>query len=72
VRKTLDTTKARVSLLVYSSSEELRRATAEFIEFYNHRQYQEVIGNVAPAEVYYGRREAIMKRRKEQKRATLE
>jgi len=67
-----ETLKARVNLLVYSSPEELRRAIAEFIRFYNHRRYHEGIGNVAPADVYYGRREAILRRREEQKRVTLE
>ncbi len=45
---------------------------AEFIEFYNHRCYHEGIGNVPPADVYYGRREEILKRRKEQKQTTLD
>ena len=67
-----ETLKARVNLLVYLSPEELRRAIAEFIEFYNHRRYHEGIGNVAPADVYYGRRDGILKRREEQKRVTLE
>jgi putative transposase len=67
-----ETLKARVNLLVYSSPEELRRAIGEFIEFYNHRRYHEGIGNVAPADVYYGRRDGILKRREEQKRVTLE
>ena len=61
-----ETLKTWVNLLVYSSSEELRRAIAEFIEFYNHRRYHEGVGNVAPADVYYGRREAILKCNEEQ------
>jgi hypothetical protein len=60
-----------MNLLVWSSPEELRAAIAEFIEFYNQRRYHEGIGNVAPADVYYGRREEILKRREEQKRQTL-
>jgi putative transposase len=56
---------------VWTSSQELRQAIAEYIEFYNHRRYHEGIGNVAPAEVYYGRREKILKRREEQERQTL-
>ncbi len=45
---------------------------AEFIEFYRYRRYHEGVGNATPADVYYGRREEILKRRKEQKQATLE
>ena len=67
-----ETLKARLNLLVFTSPEALRAAMAEFIEFYNHRRYHEGIGNVAPADVYYGRREEILQRRKEQKQATLE
>jgi transposase InsO family protein len=67
-----ETLKARLNLLVFPSPEALRAAMAEFIEFYNHRRYHEGIGNVAPADVYYGRREEILKRRKEQKQTTLD
>ena len=49
------TLKARLNLLVYWSPESLERAMAEFIDFYNHRRYHEGIGNVAPADVYYGK-----------------
>jgi putative transposase len=64
------TLKGRVNLLVYTSLEGLRRAMAEFIEFYNHRRYHEGIGNVAPADVHFDRREEILQRREEQKRRT--
>jgi hypothetical protein len=67
-----ETLKARLNLLVYTSPEELRRALAEFIEFYNYRRYHEGIGNVTPADVYYGRREEILRRREVQKQQTLE
>ena len=45
---------------------------AEFIEFYNYHCYHEGIGNMTPADVYFGRREEILKRRNEQKQATLD
>ena len=67
-----ETLKARLNLLVYTSPEELWRAMAEFIEYYNHRRYHEGIGNVAPADVYYGRREEILRRREEQKQRTIQ
>ena len=60
-----------MNLLVWASPEELRAAITEFIEFYNQRRYHEGIGNVAPADVYYWRREEILKRREEQKRQIL-
>jgi putative transposase len=66
-----ETLKARLNLLVYTSPEALRAALAEFIEFYNQRRYHEGVGNVTPADVYYGRREEIFQRREEQKRQTL-
>jgi putative transposase len=66
-----ETLKARLNLLVYTSPEQLRAAMVEFIEFYNHRRYHEGVGNVTPADVYYGRRAEILRRTEEQKRQTL-
>jgi transposase InsO family protein len=66
-----ETLKARLNLLVYTSPGQLRAAMAEFIEFYNQRSYHEGVGNVTPADVYYGRREQILLRREEQKQQTL-
>jgi len=67
-----ETLKARLNLLVFSSPEALRAAMAEFIEFYNYHRYHAGIGNVTPADVSFGRREEILKRRKEQKQETLD
>jgi putative transposase len=67
-----ETLKARLNLLVYTSPEELWRAMAEFIEYYNQRRYHEGIGNVTPADVYYGCREEILRRREEQKQRTIQ
>jgi hypothetical protein len=50
----------------------MRAAIVEFIEFCNYHCYHEGIGNVTPADVYCGRREEILKRRKEQKQETLD
>jgi putative transposase len=64
-----ETLKARVNLLVYTSPGLLRAAMVEFIEFYNQRRYHEGIGNVTPADVYQSRREQVLRRREEQKKA---
>ena len=66
-----ETSKARLNLLVSTSPEHLRVAMAEFIKSYSHSRYHERIGNVTPADVYYGRREGILKRKEEQHRQTL-
>ena len=44
---------------------------AAFIDFYNHRRYHEGLDNVTPADVYYGRREAILARRRKCQAKTL-
>jgi putative transposase len=67
-----ETLKARMNLLVYTSPDELRRTMQEFIDYYNHRRYHEAIGNVTPADVFYGRREEILRRREEQKQRTIQ
>lgn len=66
------TLKTRLNVLVYTSPEVLKRAMAEFIQYYNHERYHEGIGNVSPADVYYGRREDILRRREEQKERTMQ
>lgn len=67
-----ETLKARMNLLVYTSPEQLRRTMQDFIVYYNHHRYHEAIGNVTPADVYYGRREEILRRRKKQKQRTIQ
>jgi len=43
----------------------LERAIADFVDYYNYRRYHKALGNVMPADVLYGRREEILKHRKE-------
>ncbi len=66
------TAKARVNLFVYKSPEALAQAMGEFVAHYNYERYHEALGNVTPADVYYGRREAILARREEVKQKSLE
>ncbi len=48
------------------------KAVAAFVDYYNHRRYHEGIGNVTPADVYYGRRDEILERKKEVSKRTLQ
>ena len=66
------TLKEQVKLVVHETPSVLEKAVAAFVDYYNHRCYHEGIGNVAPVDVYYGRREEIVQRRKEVSRRTLQ
>jgi hypothetical protein len=66
-----ETLEARLNLLVYTSPEVIRTAMADFIRVYNHERYHEGIGNVTPADVYDGRRDATLRRWAAQKSRTL-
>ena len=48
------TAKARVNLFVYRSPEVLKQAMGESVHHYNYERYHEALGNVTPADVYYG------------------
>jgi transposase InsO family protein len=57
--------KKEVNQLLYEAPSQLERAIADFVDYYNYRRYHKALGNVTPADVLYGRREQILKRRKE-------
>jgi transposase InsO family protein len=57
--------KQEVNQLPYEFPSQLERAIADFVDYYNYRRYHKALGNVTPADVLYGRREEILKRRKE-------
>jgi transposase InsO family protein len=66
------TLKEQVKLVVYETPTALEEAVAAFVDYYNNRRYHEAIGNVTPADVYYGRRRVILERRKEVRQGTLQ
>ena len=42
-----------------------------FVDHYNHRRYHESLGNLTPADVYYGRGQAILVARDKIKKLTI-
>jgi len=65
------TIKGKLCLVVYCSPEELKKATEEAIVAYNATPH-ESLQNVSPQDVYAGRKEEILEKRREKKRLTLE
>jgi putative transposase len=64
--------KKQVNQLTYELPGELEKAIADFVDYYNHRRYHVALCNVTPADVLFGRREEILKRRKEVQIATID
>ena len=60
-----------VKLEKYYSPWELARAIGRFVDDSHHRRLHEALDNVTPADVYEGRRSAILARRAQIKRRTL-
>ena len=60
-----------VKLNYYYYPEELKEALSGFVNYYNYERYHESLDNVTPADVYFGKREQILKRREKIKHKTL-
>jgi putative transposase len=65
------TLKNRILLEHYYLPGDLRTQIAAFIEHYNHRRYHESLGNLTPADVYFGRGHTIVLERETVKRHTI-
>ena len=66
------TLKNRILLENYYLPGALELAVEAFVDHYNHRRYHESIGNLTPADVYFGRGQAILQQRERIKRKTIE
>jgi putative transposase len=66
------TMKNVVKLQHYYFRWELEAALRDFVAYYNNERYHEAIGNVAPADVYFGRRFDVLSERSKIKRRTME
>ncbi len=51
---------------------DLEAAISDFVSYYNFRRYHKALCDVTPADVLAGRREEILRRRKEVKTRTIE
>jgi transposase InsO family protein len=60
-----------INLQKYFFPWELEREIAPFVQYYNNKRYHESLGNVTPADVYFGRHREIFTRREQIKRRTL-
>ena len=61
-----------INMLVnYYCLEELEEALKQFVHYYNYHRYHESLKNLTPADVYYGRGDAILKERERIKQMTL-
>jgi len=65
------TVKGEVTLVVHLSPGQLREAIGAFVDYYNRERYHEALGNVTPEDVYCGRKETILARRRELQIRTL-
>jgi len=63
--------KREVNQLPYEAPNQLDKAIADFVDYYNYRRYHKALGDVTPADVLYGRREQILQRRKEVRIQTI-
>ena len=61
-----------VKLDNYYYPEQLKDALEQFVHYYNHQRYHEPLNNLTPADVYYGRGDAILKERERIKQMTFE
>ena len=46
---------------------DLKAAITAFVNHYNHRRYHEILGNLTPADVYFGRGSTILAEREREK-----
>jgi transposase InsO family protein len=66
------TLKNRILLENYYLPGELEAQVAAFVEHYNHQRYHESLNNLTPANVYFGRGQAILLERARIKRQTIQ
>ena len=66
------TLKNRILLENYYFPSDLKAQIGAFVDHYNHHRYHESLGNLTPADVYFGRGQTILLQRERIKRQTIE
>ena len=66
------TMKNVVKLENYFFPWELEAALRDFVAYCNHERYHELLDNVTPADVYFGRQYAVLSERAKIKRRTMQ
>ena len=66
------TLKNRILLENYYLPGDLEAQINAFVDHYNHQRYHEAIGNLTPADVYFGRGHTILLERERIKRQTIQ
>ena len=66
------TLKNRILLENYFFPGDLEAQIEAFVDHYNHHRYHESLGNLTPADVYFGRGQTILLQRERIKRQTIE
>ena len=66
------TLKNRILLENYYLPGDLENQIGEFVDHYNNHRYHESIGNVTPADAYFGQDTAIIERRQKIKKLTIQ
>jgi putative transposase len=65
------TLKNRILLENYYLPGDLEIKIDAFVQHYNHQRYHESLGNLTPADVYFGRGQTILRQRERIKQATI-
>ena len=66
------TLKNRILLENYYLPDDLTQQIDAFVDHYNHQRYHESLQNLTPADVYFGRGQAILKQRERIKKKTIQ
>jgi hypothetical protein len=61
-----------VKLHHYYSPSELENEINDWVEYYNNERYHESLSNVTPSDVYFGKEEKILQKRKQTKLITIQ